>query len=540
LTTARSILLPAILTLAVAVALGLVGDVVARRAQPEDARADALVRNGKPAEAEQILWRLLEAGPITVSRTIAFLDAHAMAGAPIAIDDDDDDDGEVERLARPKEVAPASGIDDDAIQALLARPELPGDVALLGRFWAGVRRHAVDPPLRAAVIAAADATPPMPWANRLLAREPRRDGSITFTARRLVREGAYVKEHADDANAGLGLLIVSHEWEAMGELLADPAVARVASAPTKARYAVEVNDWRDVFQWAALSPYQSPGWGEAILAAIAAIAWGAFSVRLGKARERPVFRGLLYVAAFLLGTASVAMTDVLILFEESKLHLVETGDPGRDLLFFTFGVGFREEISKLAFFAPLVPLLRRKGSQLDVLVCGALVGLGFAAVENLAYLHMGDLSTGIARFLTANFLHMSMTALLASALHDFARDSERYATEMSRTALIVMGLHGAYDFCIDNPKFGGGYLSMAVFFVLTGRFLAAVDFARGRTEPGYELLRTFVMGVAVVCGATFVWASAIAGPAIAARAIAQGLLGTAIITYVFVRQIRAM
>lgn len=535
--TTRSILLPALVALAVAVAVGLVADVVAQRMQSEDTRAMALAQNGKPAEAEETLWRLLGAGPITVSRTIAFLDAHAMASAPIVLAGDDDDEN---AFAMPTRSSKGPSVAEEAIDGFFARGDLPGDVALLGRYWWRVRQRAVDDTTRAAVAAAADATPPMPWANRLLAREPRRGGSLAETARRLAREGAFVPEHADDANQGLGILAETGDWQTMGELLADPRIARVASPATKSRYAVEVNDWKAVVRWAALSPYQHPGLGPLLLAAIAALAWGAFCVRLGKARERPLFRGLLYIAAFALGTLSVAITDVLILVEESKLRLVATGDAGRDILFFTFGVGFREEISKLALFAPLVPILRRKGSKLDVLVCGALVGLGFAAMENLGYLQMGDMTTGIARFLTANFLHMSMTAILASALHDFARDSERYANDMSRTALIVMGLHGAYDFCIEHPEIGGGYLSMGVFFVLTGQFLAAVDFARGRSEPGYGLLRTFVMGIAVVCGATFVWASIVAGPGIAAHALVQGFLGNAIITYVFVRQLRAM
>ena len=131
---------------------------------------------------------------------------------------------------------------------------------------------------------------------------------------------------------------------------------------------------------------------------------------------RPRVRLPFYVLAFVLGIASVSLTLVFVVLEEVFLKMNETGDPLRDLLFFTFGVGLREEISKLVFFAPLLPLLRRANcTRLDVLICGALVGLGFAAEENLSYLHQGDLSTAMARFLTANFFHMSMTAILAGA-----------------------------------------------------------------------------------------------------------------------------
>ncbi|MGH7281471.1 MAG: PrsW family glutamic-type intramembrane protease, partial [Polyangiaceae bacterium] len=277
-----------------------------------------------------------------------------------------------------------------------------------------------------------------------------------------------------------------------------------------------------------------------LLAGIAALAWAVFCAQLGKARERLFFRLSVFAAAFVLGVMSVELTDLLILVEESKLHLVESGEPLRDFLFYTFGVGFREEISKLIMFAPLLPILRKHGKKSDVLVAGAFVGLGFAAVENILYLQSGDLTTAIGRFLTANFLHMAMTAILANALHEMMVKGDSYAPELSRTALMVMGMHGLYDFFIAHPKIGGGYLSMLVFFVLVNRFIVAIDMARGRSEPNEKLLDTFVLGIAVVLSAGFVWASILVGPTRAAMVSGEGILGSAILMVVFAQRFRSM
>src|SRR5262249_7274948 len=163
---------------------------------------------------------------------------------------------------------------------------------------------------------------------------------------------------------------------------------------------------------------------------------------------------------------SILPTVLLIAIEEAKLHLVETGDPTRDVLFFVFGVGLREEAAKLLLFLPLLPVLRRWGDKLDVLVCGAMVGLGFAAEENLNYLAQETLHSGLGRFLTANFFHMALTGTLASALDDFVSDREKNAAAFSRTALFVIAIHGGYDFLLSHEEYGGSYFAMTAFVFL--------------------------------------------------------------------------
>jgi RsiW-degrading membrane proteinase PrsW (M82 family) len=190
-------------------------------------------------------------------------------------------------------------------------------------------------------------------------------------------------------------------------------------------------------------------------------------------------------------------------------------------------------------FAPLLLVLRRWGSRLDVLACGAMIGLGFATEENLNYFAADAGTSAVGRFLTANFLHMSMTALCADALDHFLERPAERSMDFTVTFLTVVGLHGAYDFFAANPAVGElSFLSVMVFILLTRKFLGAVRQTRGRPDAQDRFLRRLVQAVAVVAGAGFVYACSEVGPVAAAALLAVGLLGDAIIIYVFVHETR--
>ena len=194
----------------------------------------------------------------------------------------------------------------------------------------------------------------------------------------------------------------------------------------------------------------------------------------------------------------------------------------------------------MLLFLPLIPLLRKRGDKLDVLVCGAMVGLGFAAEENLGYLASGDLHTGLGRFLTANFMHMAMTAIIAAAFDELLRDPEKHAAEFSRTTLMVIAMHGAYDFLLSHEEYGGSYFAMAVFFLLVRMFLGAVSHARRKADRNLTLTQAFVLAVAVVTGTSAVYAVAAVGPVQGALVMTEGLLGVAILVYAFLRTLHEM
>jgi RsiW-degrading membrane proteinase PrsW (M82 family) len=410
----------------------------------------------------------------------------------------------------------------------------------VARFWRALEKQAVPSELHEAMVAGASKDPPLAWYNHALAREAVRQHDLDEAAKRYEREGLAYPERHEDVDRALLIWMETDAWDHVRERMQDARVASSVEPMTKYQYAVHERDWKRAAKWLALGWRPRFKLPSLVMTAVAALAWGFFCARLGKLGEKPLRRSIFYLVAFVLGVLSVVPTVCLIAVEEAQLRLVATGDATRDILFYVFGVGLREEASKLLLFAPLLVVLRKWGDKLDVLVCGAMVGLGFAAEENLGYLAGGDLHTGLGRFLTANFLHMAMTAILAASLDDFVSDREKHAADFSRTTVMVVVMHGGYDFLLSHEEFGGAYFAMAVFFFLVKMFLAAVDHARRKADRGLTLTQAFVLAVAVVTGTSAVYAVAAVGPAHGALVMTEGLLGVAILVYAFVRTLREM
>jgi hypothetical protein len=502
------------------------------RPRTEEERAQSLIHSGHPGQGERIYARLLRERP-TVPLFLAFLEAHQRALAHETASKKDQGPAPSRgATGLPDPDKPMSDLDVEVVLR-----DLPDDVGIVAKF-AQARPGEAPKEVRDEIVARAAREPPVPWANHLLGREAEREGHYAEAARLYEKEGLASADLRPDVDLSLELWIMLEDWEMVRDRLTDPRVAAAASARPKYQLAVHDRDWRTAARWIpGMWAPRFEGTGVA-MSALTALAWAFFCARLGKLGSRVRFRLPMYFAAFALGVASVVPTVLLIAVEEAKLRLVETGDPARDVLFFVFGVGLREEASKLLLFLPLLPILRRWGDKLDVLVCGAMVGLGFAAEENLGYLAAQNLHTGLGRFLTANFFHMALTGTLASALDDFVADPERNASEFSRTALFIVAIHGGYDFLLSHERFGGSYFAMAAFFFLTRLFLGAVDTARRRADRGMTPLHAFVIAVGAVTGVSFAYAVVAVGPTAGLLMMAGGLLGEAIIVYAFVRSLR--
>ena len=534
------LLLPAVVTVVLTFVIGWAALRAVQGTLPDDRRAETLSRTGKFALAEQVYVRLLREKP-TLENALALIENHDRArqakrhrrrgpGKDQDHGGDALDMPEDPRDPHPDELVMADIALDELLDAML-QP----DVVLVTRYWRAVDKDEVPTELHDKILEGATKEPPLPWYNHALAREAMRHHDSDEAASRYEREGIAFPERHEDIDRALQIWMQNDAWDHIHTRMQDARVADRASPI--ARYEIAVHD-RD---WKSAAKYLAKGWRprftvpSLVMTAVAALAWGFFCVRLGQLGQKPLRRTLFYIAAFVLGVASVVPTVCLIAIEEAQLRLVATGDALRDILFFVFGVGLREEASKLLLFVPLLLVVRKWGDKLDVLVCGALVGLGFAAEENLGYLAGGDLHTGLGRFLTANFLHMAMTGILATALDDLLTDGEKHAADFSRTALMVVAMHGGYDFLLSHEEYGGSYFAMAVFFLLVKIFLTAVDAARRKADRGLTLSQSFVLSVSVVTGTSAVYAVAAVGPTHGALVMAEGLLGVAILLYAFLR-----
>lgn len=528
---------PGLISVIVAFVVALSAITFTNRPRTPEERAESLLRSGKPAQAERIYIDLIRDRP-SVPVLLRLLEIHEQARLleKIVKIREESKGGGTTGMGLPSVEAP---VPDDEIDRAIAA--LPPDLTLIARFVQNIPSKTIPEDARKAIDEGAVREPPMPWANHLLAKEAVRDAKHDEAADLYLREAlAFPAERREDLDHAFQIWIQLDSWDTLSDKLKDPRVNALASPIYKYKIALHQRDWVGGLRnmpsvW--LPHFSRTG---IVMTTIAALGWGFFLARLGKAKERARFRLAMYVVAFVLGVASVIPTAALITIEEAKLRLVETGDAARDVLFFVFGVGLREEAAKLLLFLPLLPILRRWGDKLDVLVCGAFVGLGFAAEENLNYLAQEDLHTGLARFLTANFFHMALTGTLASAVFDFAGDREKHATDFMRTSLFVVGIHGAYDFLLSHDELGGSYFAMTCFVFLTRLFLHALDTARRRADRGISPLHAFIFAVATVTGVSLAYAVMAVGPAGALLVMGAGLISEAVIVYVFVRTLRSM
>jgi protease PrsW len=512
------------------IVIGLLAGRIAKRVLPADKRAELAAEAGNFAEAESIYWQALQQGPVTVPLTIAFIEAHDRARALYSIVE-----AVPENMRKVAKLKPQAALPEAPIDAFFARTDLPREVTLIAQL----HRGGGTPEVIGELEREANKDPPMPWANHALGREAHKEGRIREAADRLERE-AMLFDREDDLEESLMMRLYSGDRAGVTSRLNDPRIAARAPARLSFRFAMEQGHYGRALRYLLPYSFPKPPLGPLALAIVSALAWFTFCARLGQLLLRPRFRVPLYLAAFGLGVLSITITHYLIEWQELVLHLRQDGSMVRDAIFFIFGVGFREELSKLVCFIPLLPLLRARGTPLDIVTCGALVGLGFASVENINYFTHGDLSAALARFLTANFLHMTMTALICTSFSKLGKKDDAFF-DFTVTFLTVVVAHGVYDFFAVNPIVSEfSFLSMAVFVLLARDFVLIMHDARLRAGRSKSLLPPFAYGMAAVCGASFIYGSALVGPQLAAEAMYVGMLGAVILIVVFVRQLRAL
>lgn len=123
----------------------------------------------------------------------------------------------------------------------------------------------------------------------------------------------------------------------------------------------------------------------------------------------------------------------------------------------------RHSVWSYAWYAYVVIALSEEGSKFlllrwyayprtsfrgpfDGIVYAVMIGMGFATVENIEYVWQFGLETGISRFFLAVPAHGSFAVLLGYHLGWAKWEPERRVLLMARGLLIVVALHGSFDF----------------------------------------------------------------------------------------------
>ncbi len=275
--------------------------------------------------------------------------------------------------------------------------------------------------------------------------------------------------------------------------------------------------------------------GPTVLALITGACWFAFLLQSGQPWRSAGIRWPLAVAGPMLGVVSIWPTLFAIYWQEQVLDLRETGELAGGLKFFILGVGLREELSKLLLFLPLVPWIIRRGSEREALLVAACVGLGFAMEENISYFFNAGSSAG--RFLTANFMHMSLTGLVGLAVCRGIWQPRQRAGEAIAIVLLVIVAHGMYDALIVLPALEQYSVASSIIAIL----LAYQFFHELRTwwqPPGetISLTATFLVAVALVVASNLVFLSSILGLSDAVRAAVIPAVSLGVMVYLFLRE----
>ena len=471
--------------------------------------AHALAEQGSYEDAERIYLDLAAKDPSNVPVLLELVENHVHLVVSAA-----------------KDSTTSSPARDTNVVAVLAKAS--PDAALLVKHWEHVLEEDADDDERAGVVAAADRTPPVPWANDVLGQEARRAGDLGAAAKRFAREAQENPDRRGDARLACQLWASLGEWSNVDRALADVRFNRLLGPSNRLDLAIRRGQWVQTLRWVIPADYERTTIGIALLTALSATVWFAIVSRIGS--PLPIAQRVpLHASAFVLGVASAYAAIVIFAAEVHVFPSLGSGSLDSELLDCLFGVGPREEIAKAVLLLPVLVWIKRHGTRRDALACGGLVGLGFAAAENLGYFERG-LSTALTRFVTANLLHIAATGLVAGAIDDALRRRASRGNGIGWTLAFVAVMHGLYDVVLTFVPSEGfsklAMLSLLFFWLIVRSFLSAVREVIGRDV---RLADALVVGTALITAATFVYASALVGTKTAAIAVFEGLIATILV-----------
>jgi RsiW-degrading membrane proteinase PrsW (M82 family) len=200
-------------------------------------------------------------------------------------------------------------------------------------------------------------------------------------------------------------------------------------------------------------------------------------------------------------------------------------------------VGLREELCKLLLFLPLLPILIRRGNELEAVIVACFVGLGFAIEENVNYFMNSDATDVTGRFLSANFFHIALTGMNGLALFRAVMRERGGLNDFLYVFPLTVLAHGIYDGLIDlHGTDLSGYLHMTVYVVFSMFFFNRVSRLRSNTRMTIGLTGAFVFAVSLVIGTVVVYQMSNLGAHAAVSVVVPEILGSAAVVFMFFRE----
>lgn len=379
--------------------------------------------------------------------------------------------------------------------------------------------------------------PPPPFAHYALALF-----YATHSKTEQAIEAAEAEIEAHPSAAGRELLIDLYSknrmYQPIRDLQSDPDFAPHIDSYLKRDIALETMDWPVLIRTLLPVAYEGTSLAALFLALVAGVAWATLLLRFsGTLRwSSPAVR--LAIPALLLGALSAHLTILAIYLQEDQLGLTRGDTLGSQAIYCIAGIGLREEFLKLLCFAPLIPFLTKRGDELEILVVASLVGLGFAIEENIAYFENSQGVAAIGRFITANFLHLSLTGLCGLALCRAILHGGSAINAAVSTFGIAVLAHGGYDAFIIVPELSEySFVTFIIFILMSYQFFIWLRHLRTHWNDPISLTAQFTLGLILVLGASYVLLAWNLGPVEAFMSLGEEVVGLAILLVMFYREI---
>lgn len=251
---------------------------------------------------------------------------------------------------------------------------------------------------------------------------------------------------------------------------------------------------------------------------------------------------IIALGALVLGWMSTVPTLASMRWLDARFDLHEGQDFLSAFRYHLFSVGLREELCKLLLFTPMLILVLRKNRDLEALILGGLVGLGFAIEENITYYILYQHSgVAVSRFVSANLLHFTLTGVTALALTRVLRDPKTWWLDSLQTLMYAVALHGIYNALLSQPVPGFGEMSYFSGAALAG--CAYLFFREAHTlsplpQKGISRTALFCWGFCLLCLLELLLATLTLPFDHALYSIGQSALAGVFTGYIFVHQVR--
>lgn len=321
--------------------------------------------------------------------------------------------------------------------------------------------------------------------------------------------------------------------------LADPEWQKYADSDLLYSYHFTEQNYGQMLYYLTLSQYERYSWDVLTVCLVAGFGWALFLIHLGAGWSWPRRDFALVLVALVLGALSAILTLFVVELQHKWIDYANQEKTiVYNLAYCILGIGLREELCKMLLFIPLLLFLKNEQSHCKILIFSSLVGLGFAIEENFGYISRADLPIAalMARFMTANFLHMLLTGYICYHLTIAVQKKGKHWDNFTNSFIKMVIVHGVYDFLlIDSSMVSQGmdFFAMMLYIWIAMQYMRLMLYTSPPSHRYVSLTRVFTIVLAISFGLCLFIFSLEVGVMLAVKASIMAIIGNIIFAYMF-------